>query len=69
MRFAVNRAVLADALAAATSLINPRTPKPILSGVVLKAADGKLVVYATNLELFLTQTTSTTRDATPSMAR
>lgn len=51
MRFTCQRAALADAMTVAGHAVSPRSTLPILTGVLLKAEDSKLVLQATDLEV------------------
>lgn len=50
-KLSVNRAALMTIQEACNGVINQRSPKPILSCVKLVAEDGKLVVYASDMEM------------------
>jgi DNA polymerase III subunit beta len=51
MRFTIARGALLDALGVATKALSSRTTLPILSGLLVTAADGTVVLQATDLEI------------------
>jgi DNA polymerase-3 subunit beta len=51
MKVICNRGALLEALTVAGSVVAPRTPKPVLQCVKLTAADDKLTIAATDLEV------------------
>ncbi|MBV9271986.1 MAG: DNA polymerase III subunit beta [Candidatus Eremiobacteraeota bacterium] len=53
MKFTCNTKDIAGAVGAASKVVNAHTTVPILSNVLLEAADGKISVRATDLELTL----------------
>ncbi len=53
MKFTCNTKDIASAVGAASKVVNVHTTVPILSNVLLTAADGKIAVRATDLELTL----------------
>ncbi len=50
MKFTITQEAFAEGLQNAVSAVNPRSTLPILSNVLLQAADGHLVLTATDLE-------------------
>ncbi len=50
MKFTITQEAFAEGLQNAVSAVNPRSTLPILSNVLLQAADGQLVLTATDLE-------------------
>jgi DNA polymerase III subunit beta len=55
MKFTCNTKDIANAVGAASKVVNAHTTVPILSNVLLQAEDGKIAVRATDLELTLEQ--------------
>lgn len=51
MRFTIARGALLDALGVATKALSSRTTLPILSGLLVTASDGVVVLQATDLEI------------------
>jgi DNA polymerase III subunit beta len=51
MRFTIARGALLDALGVVTKALSSRTTLPILSGLLVTAADGTVVLQATDLEI------------------
>jgi DNA polymerase-3 subunit beta len=51
MRFTIARGALLDALGVATKALSSRTTLPILSGILVTASDGAVVLQATDLEI------------------
>src|SRR6188508_2763230 len=51
MKVICNRGALLEALSVAGNVVAPRTPKPVLLCVKLTAADDKLTIAATDLEV------------------
>ena len=51
MKFHVNRDVLSEAVSFAVKLLPQRTTQPILSGVLLEAGDGVLVLSSFDYEV------------------
>jgi len=53
VKFTCNTKDIAGAVGAASKVVNAHTTVPILSNVLLEAAEGKISVRATDLELTL----------------
>lgn len=51
MKLSIARSSLLDSLSVVTKALSSRTTLPILSGVLVSAADGKVVLQATDLEI------------------
>jgi DNA polymerase III subunit beta len=51
LRFTCHRTALTDAISVATKGVSPRSTLPILTGILIKAEEGKLVLHATDLEV------------------
>ena len=51
MKFQVNRDVFSEAVSFAVKLLPQRTTQPILSGVLLEAADGVLILSSFEYEV------------------
>lgn len=51
MKFSIARSSLLDSLGVVTKALSSRTTLPILSGILLSAADGAVVLQATDLEI------------------
>jgi len=51
MKFSIARSSLLDSLSVVTKALSSRTTLPILSGILLSAADGAVVLQATDLEI------------------
>src|SRR3954467_14076429 len=51
MKVICNRGALLEALTVAGNVVNPRTPKPVLQCIKITAADDKLTLAATDLEV------------------
>src|SRR5581483_9142920 len=51
MKVICNRGALLEALSVAGNVVNPRTPKPVLQCIKVTAADDRLTLAATDLEV------------------
>lgn len=58
MRFAIARSELLDSLGVVTKALSSRTTLPILSGILISAADGAVVLQSTDLEISIKHTVS-----------
>jgi DNA polymerase-3 subunit beta len=58
MKLICNRPAMLQMLTIANALAAPRSPKPVLACVLLRAADDKLVCVATNLEQTISQSSA-----------
>jgi len=60
MRFTVDRTALVDKLNILSRGVSVRSALPVLSGVLVQAADGRLDLYATDMELSIKASLKTT---------
>jgi len=60
MKLTCDRSALVDKLAILARGVSTRSALPVLSGIMLRAADGRLDLYSTDMELSIKATLSTT---------
>ena len=60
MRFTVDRTALVDKLNILARGVSARSALPVLSGVLVQAGDGRLDLYATDMELSIKASLVTT---------
>jgi DNA polymerase-3 subunit beta len=58
MRFSIAKGALLDSLSVVTRALSSRTTLPVLSGVLVKAADGSIVLQSTDLEISIRSSVS-----------